>query len=40
MWQQKASDVVFPDDEPGRGAPATIRRDLQEGCKQLEGFPR
>jgi hypothetical protein len=30
--------VVFPDDEPGRPAAATIRRDLEEGCKQLQGF--
>jgi hypothetical protein len=46
MWRQKASDLValaagvFTDDEPGQGAPATIRRDLEEGCKQLQGFPR
>jgi hypothetical protein len=32
MWRQKASDVVFPDDVE------TIRRDLEEGCKQLQGF--
>jgi hypothetical protein len=32
MWRQKASDVVFPDDV------ATIRRDLEQGCKQLQGF--
>jgi hypothetical protein len=32
MWRQKASDVVFPDDV------ATIRRDLEEGCRQLQGF--
>jgi hypothetical protein len=38
MWRQKASDVVFPDDEPGRLAPATIRRDLEQGCMQLQGF--
>jgi hypothetical protein len=34
MWRQKASDVVFPDDVE------TIRRDLEQGCKQLQGFPR
>ena len=34
MWRQKASDVVFPDDV------ATIRRDLEQGCRQLQGFPR
>ena len=34
MWRQKASDVVFPDDVE------TIRRDLEEGCKQFQGFPR
>jgi RNase P protein component len=34
MWRQKASDVVFPDDVE------TIRRDLEEGCKQLQGFRR
>ena len=28
----KASDVVVPDDV------ATIRRDLEEGCRQLQGF--
>jgi hypothetical protein len=32
MWRQKASDVVFPDDVE------TIRRDLEQGCKQLQGF--
>jgi len=32
MWRQKASDVVFPDDV------ATIRRDLEAGCRQLQGF--
>jgi hypothetical protein len=32
MWRQKASDVVFPDDIE------TIRRDLEQGCKQLQGF--
>ena len=31
MWRQKASDVVFPDDVE------TIRRDLEQGCKQLQG---
>jgi hypothetical protein len=31
MWRQKASDVVFPDDIE------TIRRDLEQGCKQLQG---
>ena len=40
MWRQKASDVVFPDDEPGRPAAATIRRDLEQGCQQLQGYPR
>lgn len=34
MWRQKASDVVFPDEV------VTFRRDLEEGCKQLQGFPR
>jgi hypothetical protein len=34
MWRQKASDVVFPDDVE------TIRRDLEQGCKQLQGSPR
>jgi hypothetical protein len=32
MWRQKASEVVFPD------AVETIRRDLELGCKQLQGF--
>ena len=32
MWRQKASDVVFPD------APETIRRDLETGCRQLQGY--
>jgi hypothetical protein len=32
MWRQKASDVVFPDDVE------TIRRDLEQGCKQLQGY--
>jgi hypothetical protein len=32
MWRQKASDVVFPDDV------GTIRRDLEDGCRQLKGF--
>jgi hypothetical protein len=32
MWRQKASDVVFPDDVE------TIRRDLDDGCRQLQGF--
>ena len=32
MWRQKASDVVFPDDVE------IIRKDLEEGCKQLQGF--
>jgi RNase P protein component len=32
MWRQKASDVVFPKDVE------TIRNDLEEGCKQLQGF--
>jgi hypothetical protein len=31
MWRQKASDVVFPDDDK------TIRRDLEEGMKRLQG---
>lgn len=31
MWRQKASDVVFPDDVE------TIRRDLEEGTKKLQG---
>lgn len=31
MWRQKASDVVFPDDD------ATIRGDLDEGCRKLQG---
>ena len=32
MWRQKASDVVFPDDAE------TIRRDLEQGCRQLQGY--
>jgi hypothetical protein len=32
MWRQKASDVVFPDDVEA------IRRDLEVGCKQLQGY--
>jgi hypothetical protein len=32
MWRQKASDVVFPDDV------ATIRRYLEQGCKQLQSY--
>jgi hypothetical protein len=32
LWRQKASDVIFPDDVE------TIRRDLAEGCKQLQGY--
>ena len=32
MWRQKASDVVFPDDVE------TIQRDLEQGCKQLQGY--
>ena len=32
MWRQKASDVVFPDDVE------TIRRDLEQGGKQLQGY--
>ena len=32
MWRQKASDVVFPNDVE------TIHRDLEQGCKQLQGF--
>lgn len=31
MWRQKASAVVFPDDD------ATIRRDLEEGMRKLQG---
>ena len=31
MWRQKASAVVFPDDD------ATIRRDLEEGARALQG---
>ena len=30
--RQKASDLVFPDDAE------TIRRDLEEGCRQLQGY--
>ncbi|MBN2389112.1 MAG: hypothetical protein JXR84_00215 [Anaerolineae bacterium] len=32
MWRQKASDVVFPDDD------AIIRRDLENGAQQLQGY--
>ena len=32
MWRQKATDVVFPDDVE------TIRRDLEDGCRQLQGY--
>ncbi len=32
MWRQKASDVVFPDDL------SVIRRDLEHGAQQLQGF--
>jgi len=32
MWQQKASDVVFLDDVESR--------DLEEGCRQLQGYRR
>lgn len=32
MWRQKASDVVFPDDD------AIIRRDLERGVQQLQGY--
>ena len=32
IWRQKASDVVFADDV------GTIRRDLEDGCRQLGGF--
>lgn len=32
MWRQKASDVVFPDDV------AVIRRDLEHGAQQLQGY--
>jgi len=31
MWRQKASDVVFPHDT------ATLRRDLEEGTRKLQG---
>jgi hypothetical protein len=31
MWRQKAGDVVFPDDD------ATIRRDLLDGARRLQG---
>lgn len=31
MWRQKASEVVFPDDE------TTLRRALEEGCRRLQG---
>jgi hypothetical protein len=34
MWQQKASDVIFSDDGE------TIRSDLEQGCRQLQGYPR
>ena len=33
MWRQKASDVVFPEDT------ATLRRDLEEGLRKLQGRP-
>ena len=33
MWRQKASAVVFPDDV------ATLRRDLEQGARQLQGRP-
>ena len=29
--------MVFPDDGPRGRAPETIRRDLEQGCKQLQG---
>lgn len=32
MWRQKASDVVFPDDD------VTIRRDLEAGFRKLQGL--
>ncbi|MBN1639865.1 MAG: hypothetical protein JXA09_01425, partial [Anaerolineae bacterium] len=32
MWRQKASDVVFPDSLD------TVRRDLEQGLRQLRGF--
>ncbi|MBN1877060.1 MAG: hypothetical protein JXA33_22750 [Anaerolineae bacterium] len=32
MWRQKAGDVVFPDDIK------TLRRDLERGARQLQGF--
>jgi len=34
MWRQRTSDVVFPDDVK------TIRHDLEQGCKQPQGFRR
>jgi hypothetical protein len=39
-WRQKASDVVLPEDKPWRPAAATMRHDLEQGCKQLKGFLR
>jgi hypothetical protein len=30
--------VVFPDDGPRGRTAATIRRDLEQGCRQLQGF--
>jgi hypothetical protein len=33
MWRQKASDVVYTDDE------TKLRRDLREGCRRLAGRP-
>lgn len=33
MWRQKASDVVFAKDD------AHLRRDLEEGCRRLQGRP-
>ena len=32
MWRHKASDVILPDDG------GTIRRDLEQGSKQPQGF--
>ena len=30
--------MVFPDDELGLPAAATIRRVMEQGCKQLQGY--
>jgi hypothetical protein len=32
IWRQKASDVVFSKDVE------TVHRDLDEGCRQLQGY--